>query len=175
MSVDAVAAMRSRQSGTGRRSGSPASGRPRRPVLPQRRYREVARQAARRWAQCRPTKRPSAGDGRCSDPPRGVPHVGDKCKGRLRPGRLQRISEKKTRSAFATTSSENLRKHGQREAAVKHGGYAAIRRIPRPRRGGGADSYPATPAHGLRGLGFYGGVEKRLEPPLRQCPNKSRI
>jgi hypothetical protein len=33
----------------------------------------------------------------------------------------------------------NLRKHGQREAAMKRGGYAAIRRILRPRRGGGAD------------------------------------
>ena len=130
--------MRSRPSGTGRRSGYTRQG-PRRPAPPQRRYREAARQAARRWAQCRPTKRPSAGDGRCSDPPRGVPHVGDICKGRLRPGLLQRINERKTRSASATSSSENLRKRGQREAAVKHGGYAAIRRIPRPRHGGGAD------------------------------------
>jgi len=69
--------MRSQPSGAGRRSGSPASSRPRRPALPRRRYREVARQAARRWAQRWQTKRPSAGDGRRSDPPRGVPHVGD--------------------------------------------------------------------------------------------------
>jgi hypothetical protein len=89
--------MRSRPSGTGRRSGYTRQG-PRRPAPPQRRYREVARLAVRRWAQRWQTKRPSAGDGRCSNP-RGVPHVGDICKGRLRPGRLQRISEKKTRSA----------------------------------------------------------------------------
>ena len=54
-------------------------------------------------------------------------------------GGYSEYNEKKTGAAFATTLSENLRKHGQREAAVKRGSNTAIRRIPRPRRGGGAD------------------------------------
>jgi hypothetical protein len=124
--------MRSRPSGTGRRSG-------------------YTRQADRgdlrplSDATVRPRGKPP-GAGRRAGRPRGPLQVTadvvilhaeslmlEIYTGRLRPGRLQRISEK-TRSASATTSSENLRKHGQREAAVKRGGYAAIRRIPRPRR-----------------------------------------
>jgi len=90
LSVDAVAAMRSRPSGTSWRSGYPRQA-DRGDLLPLSDATVKSR-----------GKPPSTGRsvGRPRDPlqetadvvtPRGVPHVGDICKGRLRPGQLQRI------------------------------------------------------------------------------------
>jgi len=90
LSVDAVAAMRSRPSGTSWRSGYPrqADRGDLRPLSD-----ATVKSRGKPPGAGRSVDRPRGPLQETADvvTPRGVPHVGDICKRRLHPGRLQRI------------------------------------------------------------------------------------